>query len=111
METEQRIINALRDLGLPVFPNIYTGEELSYFTFSFDSIPESFAEGTAVGVREMLSVHLFLPNGQSPVRIKRRTVMGLIANGATYPSITNASDEECQHYIFECEVLQEQGDG
>ena len=107
MDTEARIVRALEDIGLPVVPNIYKGNALTYIVFQYDSIPESFAEGTAVGVRELVGVHLYLPTGDSPVSLKRRIITALLAAGATYPTVTNASDDECQHYAFDCEMLQD----
>lgn len=100
MTTEARIIEAIRPIVPDVEPNAYRGKALTYCAFSIDSYPVKFAESTAVGVRDSVSLHLFLPTGDSPVALKRRIIVALVAAGATYPSVINASDGDGQHYVL-----------
>ena len=47
----------------------------------------------------------FLPAKVNPLERKRQLRQALIAAGFTAPTITPASDDDGQHYVFECEWL------
>lgn len=105
MSVESAIINALTPIVTVVEPIIYNGKEKEYIVFNYDEIP-AHAESTAYALKMLVQVHLFMPFKKNPNTIKRQIADALQAAEFTYPSITNASDSEGQHYVFECEYAQ-----
>ena len=88
---------------LPIYPNIYTGEETSYLVYNYYTIPEVFAEGVSNACRYGIQLHLYLPHKVNPNQTKLAIISACVNGGFTFPSMTNASDGESQHYVFEFE--------
>ena len=88
---------------LPLFPNVYTGEELRYLVYNYYVIPQVYAEATAHAARYSVQLHLYLPHKENPNAVKLAIINACVAAGFTFPSMTNASDKEGQHYVFEFE--------
>ena len=62
-----------------------------------------FAEGMPSVIRNPVILNWYLPVGVNPLEKKKIMCRALAAAGFTYPSVTNASDEGSQHFVFECE--------
>lgn len=104
MSLNQRIRAALLPIVPIVEPNRYDGEALEYITFRYDTLTEISAEGRPGALRHLVTVNWYLPNGVNPAGKKRQIAEELWAAGLTYPQVVDASDEEGQHYAFECEA-------
>jgi hypothetical protein len=96
-------INAAFGEILPLFPNVYTGEELTYLVYNYYVIPEVYASSVSHASRYSIQLHLYLPHKENPNAIKLAIINACIGGGFTYPSMTNASDKDGQHYVFEFE--------
>lgn len=90
---------------LPLFPNVYTGKELSYLVYNYYVIPEVFADSAAHAARYSIQLHLYLPHKTNPNETKLSIIGACVSNGFTFPGMTNASDGEGQHYVFEFEYV------
>lgn len=88
---------------LPVYPNYYTGEDLEYIVYNYTALPQVYAERLPAAARYLVQVHLYLPHKKNPNALKVQISRALSEHGFTWPSITNGSDGDGQHYVFECE--------
>lgn len=102
MSCDEAINTAFGEI-LPLFPNVYTGTELTYLVYNYYVIPEVFANSVSHASRYTIQLHLYLPHKANPNEIKLSIINACIDNGFTYPSMTNASDKDGQHYVFEFE--------
>lgn len=102
MSCDEAINAAFGDI-LPLFPNVYTGEELAYLVYNYYVIPEVYANSVSHASRYSIQLHLYLPQKTNPNTLKLSIINACIDNGFTYPSMTNASDRDGQHYVFEFE--------
>lgn len=102
MNCDEAINTAFGEI-LPLFPNVYTGTELTYLVYNYYVIPEVFANSVSHASRYTIQLHLYLPHKANPNEIKLSIINACIDNGFTYPSMTNASDKDGQHYVFEFE--------
>ncbi len=98
-------INTAFDGILPIYPNVYTGDALSYLVYNYYVIPEVYAEHVAHAARYSVQLHLYLPHKENPNALKLAIINACVAGGFTFPSMTNASDGDGQHYVFECEYV------
>lgn len=106
MTTDERLRTALLSVLPDVYPNIYTGAKLRYVVYQYSSYPRLLAESRAKAAVADLMVHLYLPHGDDPTALKGRMIEALLSAGCTSPTIEPAHDEEGQHYVFECELLE-----
>lgn len=104
MSTDAAIKAALDGI-LPLYPNLYTGDELRYIVYNYSTIPDVFGDSVPHAARYFVQVHLYLPSKENPNQYKLTISRALNANGFTWPSITNASDGDGQHYTFECNYV------
>ena len=86
-------------------PNVYEGSAVEYVVWNAYQIPEVYAERMPAAARYPTQVHYFLPNGKNPTEGKLALQRALFEHGFTWPSITNASDSEGQHYVLECDFI------
>ena len=92
----------------PIFPecapNVYEGTALEYVVWNAYTLPQVYAERRPAA-RYPVQVHYYLPHGKNPTQGKLALQAALFAQGFTWPSITNASDSEGQHYVLECDYV------
>ena len=74
----------------------YKGREAEYIVFDF-------GDDDAGHYLALVQVHLYAPHEKNTVKLRREISRRLVSAGFTRPSITPASDERGQHYVFECE--------
>ena len=86
-------------------PNVYEGSAVEYVVWNAYQIPEVYAERRPAAARYPTQVHYFLPNGKNPTEGKLALQRALFEHGFTWPSGTNASDSEGQHYVLECDYI------
>lgn len=107
MSCDEAIIAAFSEIPdgtvpLPIYPNIYTGDALSYLVYNYYVIPEVFADSVSHAARYSVQLHLYLPHKTNPNTIKL-AIISACFKVFTFPSMTNASDKDGQHYVFEFE--------
>lgn len=105
MTLNQRIIDALSPLGLPVVPDTDTGSRTRCLVFHYDLLPHQFADNAPMWYRALMQVHLFLPLGENGMQLCRRVGEALVRAGFTWPEVLDGADDQTQHKIFECEAL------
>ena len=100
---------ALRAAVLPIVPicepDSYPGDSNEYCTFDYTEVPDSFGDDMPQAIRYLVSLHWYLPAGVNPIAKKKKIRKALMAADFSAPTITNASDDDGQHYVFECEYL------
>lgn len=109
---EERIVAALAPFGDPVEKSLLyaAAQDLPprYYTFSCSSFGADFGDDEPGHERWLVTVHYFAPlyNEDVPGRVKK-TKRALYRAGFTWPSTVDASDQEGQHVVFECEIAEE----
>ena len=86
-------------------PDQYDGMATEYCTFNYSEIPDSFGDDSPHAIRYLVQLHYFFPTGANPYAKKKQLKNALLNAGFTYPSVTNASDGDGQHNVFECEYV------
>ncbi len=109
MTVNERIIQALEPLGLPVTPDRYGGEEDTYLVFNHGSRGAVFGDDQPECDVRMVQVHLYAPYGRNTVGLCREIRRRLFAAGFTWPEETDAgaayqSEKAGRHVVFECEI-------
>lgn len=100
------VMAALRQFGIPCVPDLYDGENESYFTYNYaDEAPADYGDNAPSCAVASVQVHLFLPLWENPGRMKREVRAALAHAGFTCPSVTAFADPggKKKHLIFECE--------
>lgn len=108
MTVNQRLIQALCPLRLPVEPEVDTRYQSRCITFNYDLLPVQFADNRPILHKALIQVHLFLPLTENSVRIRWEVAQALADGGFGWPEITDASDSEGQHFVFETETITKQ---
>lgn len=103
MTVDELLETAVSDIVPACSANRYAGQETTYVTWNYSTIPVVFAESTPDAARHLIQVHLFLPYNVNPNSLKLQLARSLHGYGTTYPSITPAHDKDGQHYVLECE--------
>ena len=92
-----------------VFPIFYTGDALEYVVWNYSVIHVVWAEHAPHAARYLVQVHLYLPHGKNPQEPIQALSRAVYDAGFTWPDLTDASDEEGQHWVLECEYVDEGG--
>ena len=100
MSVEARITAALGSFGDPV-------EKSRYYTFACSSQGEDWADDEPGFELWQVNVHFFAPLDGNYTRRVRQTKLALHQAGFTWPRCYDASDQEGQHFVFECEIAEE----
>ena len=86
-----------------VFPNVYTGPLLKYIVWNYETLPSVFAEERPDAARYLVQVHFYLPRKENPQAAILAIQWALSNAGFTWPDTIDASDDDGQHWTFECE--------
>lgn len=105
MTVNQRLRTALEPLGMPVLPNVDTMHLERCIVFHSDLRPVQFAGNRPCWYIALVQVHLFLPLREDGVALQGQVVRALAQAGFSWPEVVDATDEEGQHKVFECELL------
>ena len=70
-----------------------------------DESPDVFGDDEPQAILYLIQLHLYLPLGQTPIRLKRQLRRAMLDAGLAVGDYTNASDLESQHYVLECQAL------
>ena len=97
MTINQKIINALKPLGIPVTSDFFGGGNSEYITFNY----------VKDGVEDisLMQIHYFLPSTKDYLEAKRKIRRVILEEGGTYPDVTvlMEPDNKTRHIVFECE--------
>lgn len=109
MSVEARVKAALDGLGGPVEKSLLYAaagkRPPRYYTFSCESFGDDYGDDEPGCERCLVSVHLFAPLGESCLEQVRKTKGALFRAGFTWPRCTDATGQDGQHYVLECETV------
>ena len=115
MSVEARVKAALDGLGGPVEKSLLYAaagkRPPRYYTFFCESFGDDYGDDEPGCERCLVSVHLFAPLGESCLEQVRKTKGALFRAGFTWPRCTDATDQDGQHYVLECEAVDFIGEG
>lgn len=103
MSMNEKLIQAIKPIVPVCEPDGYDGEADEYCVFSATELGACFGDDRPTAICFLVSLHYYLPRGCNPIAKKKQIAQALSGADFTWPSITNASDEAGQHYVFECE--------
>lgn len=86
-----------------VFPHVFTGEGTKYFVWNYSVINTLWAESRPNAARYLVQAHYYCPHRENPRETLLAAERALVDAGFTWPELTDASDEEGQHWVLECE--------
>lgn len=97
------IINALQHIA-PVYPDFYVAKENEYIVFTFNISPRLFGDNEAEYIVYSVRVDYVAPRKANVIN-KRVAIFKAIKEIGTYPSETNATTDEVQHYVYDFEMV------
>lgn len=103
MSFEDRLENAVTPIVPVCVHGIYTGTSETYCTYDFSESGTLFGDDQPQCVAYSASLHLILPLRSDPRSIKRNLRRALMQAGFLVGMITDASDEDTLHYVFDLE--------
>ena len=110
MSCAETLQTACETVGLPVFPQVYTGKLKEYIVWNYTVIGAVFAHDVSHAARYLIQVHYYLPEKQNPNATLAALCIALEAAGCSCPDITPASGSYAegmerygQHFVLECE--------
>ena len=111
MSIEAIITSALTALNLPAQKHPFTPDKNNkrpsrYFTYNIYTAGADHADNEPQHEVARIMVHYFCPLEENSVSMERRVKKALSGAGTTYPHKTDASDENGQHIVFECEFAE-----
>lgn len=108
MNIDERIREAVLPIVPICEPDFYEGGEQTYCTFNMTQLPTAHADDRPRAVRYLIQLHLFAPGGPKRPSMRQtrwELCRAVLAAGFTYPSVTNASERQFQHYVLEFEGI------
>ena len=111
MNIEARVKAVLDTLGDPAEKSVLDAASKEhptrYYTFVCDSFGDAWGDDEPGCERCPVSVHLFAPLNENCIQQVKTTKQALFAAGFTWPRVVDATNQDGQHYVFECEGIQE----
>lgn len=104
MSINQIIKQAVEPVVPICVPVLYDGNEEVYTTFDVNTIGADFGDDAPAHEINLVQVHLFAPFGVNTIDIRRKIKRALFDAGMTWPVEEDATDEDGQHFVFECEL-------
>lgn len=105
MSINDAAIQAVSPIVPDCVPDHYDGDNKEYCVFRYEEIGDDFGDDTANAVLYLFTLNWFLPLGVNPLEKKKQIKEALVNAGFTYPNVLNLSDEEGQHFVFECQCV------
>ncbi len=106
MSANEIIRGALAPTGLTCVPDTHVPGAGTYYTFTVYTVPTAWGNNSPDAEICSVSVHLWGPSKDNLLALRAKTRRLLHNAGMTWPSEIDASDEDGQHYLYECQVLQ-----
>ena len=85
------------------FPQVYTGPLLKYAVWDYNVMPAVWAERAPHAARYLVQVHFYLPHKENPQTAILALSRALFEKDFTWPTVTDATDSDGQHWVLECE--------
>lgn len=109
MSVEARIKAALDPFGDPVEKSLLYAaankRPRRYYTFIVQSFGDAYGDDEPGCERWLAQVHLFAPLADDCTLRAAQTKKALFAAGFTWPRCTDATGQDGQHYVLECEAV------
>lgn len=105
-----RLREALAPVGLPVVPEVYTGEEPRYITTECTEDPSLYADGGPYLMGYSVVIRLFLPTGERPDSYKQGIFDALASLRCPYPDVESDTDLDRQSWVFSCKWAEVRAD-
>jgi hypothetical protein len=105
MSINSIIKTTLAPVTSEIEPDVYSGTADEYFTFNYFSQGDDFADDAPQHERYNVQIHYVCPRGKNSLSIRKQIKQLLFGAGFTWPTVTDATDSDGQHWIFECEYL------
>lgn len=106
MTVDERLTTALAPFGDDIDNAVGFSRHDRHYAFNYAILPTAFADDAPHYERYLVQVHFFAPLNENVSKRKRQTKQALFDAGFTWPSITDASDEDGRHIVFECEIAE-----
>lgn len=110
VSVESRIVGALSPFGDPVEKSLLYAaankRPRRYYTFVCQSFGAAYGDDEPGCERWLVQVHLFAPLAENCILRAAQTKKALFGAGFTWPSMVDATDQDGQHYVFECEMAE-----
>ena len=103
MSIDEALVAAVELLVPEIAPQVYEGKALEYCTYNYAQLPALHAEGRPQAILYLVQLHYCAPRGQNCGRTIRLLSQALFCAGGTWPTVEDASDEDGQHYVLECQ--------
>lgn len=108
MSINETIIKAVTPIVPVCVPDVYrpdAGETPAevYCVFNYTERGTVFGDDEPQAVLYLIQLHLYLPLGQTPIRLKRQLRRAMLDAGCAVGDTLNLTDLEGQHYVFEFE--------
>lgn len=107
MEINEILMNTLTHIFSKVAPHEYVGKEKTYCVFNYFTLGDDYGDDNPGHERYLVQIHLFFPLPTNSLSTIKQTKRALADAGFTWPSTTDASDEDGQHIVLECEYAKE----
>ena len=101
MEINEKIINAIMPIVPVCVPHMYNGTETEYCTFNYTRFPDEFFDNRPQSIVYSIQIHYYVPLGVNPEIPLEQISKALFSASFDFPQIVDATDEVCQHYVFE----------
>ena len=101
MSIESRIVTAVTPIIPEVAAGQYEGDALEYITFNRNGWGMLYADSEPRAVYSLVQVHYYCPHKQNPRETLEQLAEAIFSAGFAFPSVTDASDEDGQHYVLE----------
>ncbi len=109
MSVEARVKAALDVFGDPVEKSVLyaasSERPARYYAFSCTSFGDDYGDDEPGCEHWLVSVHLFAPLSENCIQRRKETKQALFDAGFTWPQFTDATDQDGQHFVFECETI------
>ena len=106
MTVDERLTAALAPFGYDIDNAVGFSKHDIYFTFNYNTLPLGFADDAPHYEGYLVQVHFFAPLDMNVSKLKQKIKRALLDAGFTWPSTTDASDEDGRHIVFECEIAE-----
>lgn len=109
MNINQKIIDTLSTLGLPVKESIYTGNEEKWIVFNYaDDRGDAYANDAPTVEVVTMHIHLYVPLVFNYPKMKKDIRSLLFEAGFSYATVSTEieTDTRLRHLIFECEYVE-----
>lgn len=107
MDINEILMNVLTPLYSKVAPKVYVGNEKTYCVFNYFTMGDDYGDDNPGHERYHIQIHVFFPLGFNSLSTIRQTKQAVTSAGFTWPTSEDASDEDRQHIVLECEYAME----